>query len=342
MFKKLLYVLCLSSILMPMTIWANAYCSLRDPIVAINHLFPSASNHKSIVKIVGNEARVALKDALPFTFHFNELGKHTLYVAMQGNDSKGFIHARTELTEKGLVEIAWALNLDLSAKNFYIQRCRIAACKDENINFLRNYIEGKTFEEILTIYQSKDKSFYEEIFYKSEEVKSLTSSILQSALKTMVVTGLVWGDDIDKINSIAFAKHYYPDASNANKIHSTLSEVDLKKIQQIFGNDINYINHETVRSLKITDNKRNLLAYFVKAGWNAGQNSGKFSWLISPHGKVIAVRPSSSWPNLEIESSFNTVVGQNIKSPSDCSSFAEVALSELFHVSGITAQTGIK
>ncbi len=327
---------------MPVVVWANAYCSLRDPVVAIHNLFPTASNHKSIVKIVGKDARVALKDVLPFTLHFNELGKHTLYVALRGNDAKGFIHARTELTEKGLVEIAWALNLDLSVEDFYIQRCRNVACKDENIKFLRQYIKNKSFEEVLAIYHLKDTLFSEELSHKTEEVQSLVRSIIQSALKTMVVTELVWGDDIEKISSLAFAKQHYPHASNAKKIRTSLSKVELKKIQQKFGNDVNYINHETVNSFKITDDNQNTLAYFVKAGWNAGKNSGKFSWLISPLGKVMAVRPNSSWPNLEIESSFNTVVGQNIKSPSNCSTFAEVAISELFHVSGIFTHKGIK
>ena len=128
--KWLITISCVLS-MVPTFVAANAYCSLRDPVSAIQYLYPAATNHQSIVKVVGKEARASLSDVLPFTLHFNELGKHTLYVALNDRKPSGLIHARTELTDRGLIEIAWALDLDLSIKNFYIQRCRLAECKDE-------------------------------------------------------------------------------------------------------------------------------------------------------------------------------------------------------------------
>jgi len=206
--KYILLILAAIIIFAPSMAGANAYCSLRDPISAIQYLFPEATNHKSIVKIVGKNARGALSDALPFNMHFNELGKHTLYVAQVGYKPTGFIHARTELTDGGLVEIAWAMDLDLSVKNFYIQRCRLAECKDENLSFLRSLLKNKTFEEVLAIYNSENTNFNQELANKSEKLRSLSLSMIQSALKTIVITDFVWKKDIENISSVAFAKKY--------------------------------------------------------------------------------------------------------------------------------------
>ena len=103
-----------------------------------------------------------------------------------------------------------------------------------------------------------------------------------------------------------------------------------------------YINRDSISSLRISNAAGETLAYFVNSEWGAGKSSGEFSWLISPRGEVIAVQPKSSWPSLEIEDSFNTVIGQSVKSPSECSTFAEVTASELFYVSGIHKQRFIK
>ena len=339
--KWLITISCVLS-MVPTFVAANAYCSLRDPVSAIQYLYPAATNHQSIVKVVGKEARASLSDVLPFTLHFNELGKHTLYVALNDRKPSGLIHARTELTDRGLIEIAWALDLDLSIKNFYIQRCRLAECKDEKIEFLRNFVKGKTFEEVLSLYNSADKELYEELFYQTEEMRSLISSIIQSALKTMVITDLVWKKDIEKLSSIALAKQYYPEAAVAEKIEYELSNKELMDLKSKFGNDVTYINHDSISSLKISDASGKNIAYFVNAEWSVENNTGEFSWLISPQGEIVAVQPKSSWPSLEIEDSFNTVVGKNVKSPAECGTFAEVTASELFYVSGIHKQRFIK
>ena len=71
----LITVLCSEQILN-----AQAFCALRDPLSMIQTLVPEASGHRSITRIVDNDARETISRALPFTIHYNELGKHTLYV----------------------------------------------------------------------------------------------------------------------------------------------------------------------------------------------------------------------------------------------------------------------
>lgn len=62
--------------------YADAYCSLRDPLAQIQQLYPQKTNQLSIVKTVDTSTRNLVKLALPRNdLHFSELGRHTLYVA---------------------------------------------------------------------------------------------------------------------------------------------------------------------------------------------------------------------------------------------------------------------
>ena len=104
--------------------WGQAYCKLRDPVNSIKKLYPMATTYRSIVRTVDSSARDAVASAIPFKLHFNELGRHTLYVAMNKKKPVGLVHARSEKGRWGLVEIAWALDFDLRVRSFTFQRCR--------------------------------------------------------------------------------------------------------------------------------------------------------------------------------------------------------------------------
>lgn len=331
----IVFLLAIIFVIPPSLVNANAYCSLRDPVAAIQYLYPDSTSHKSIVKMVDQDIRKSLKEILPFTLHFNELGKHTLYVALVEDKPNGFIHARTELTDWGLVEVAWALNLDLSINNFYIQRCRISECNDENIGYLRDILEGKSFQEILAMYSSNDKNFNYKLDNQTDKVRAFTLSIIRSALKTIVVTEKVWKKDIENINLMALANKYFPEASVIKKHKSKFTNDDLNILYTSYGEDENYLQRDSVNSLLVSNKNGERLAYIVNAAWEIDGGSGQFVWLISPQANVLAIEPKFGWPSEDMRASFNAVVGQNIRAASDCSTLAEVTASELFFLSGI-------
>ena len=102
-------------VLLSESVNAVAYCSLRDPVAQIAQLYPGKTNQLSIVKTVDDKVRAEVQVALPRNdLHFSELGQHTLYIVMEGKTSLGYVHVRSEQSEWGLVEIAWAINKDLT------------------------------------------------------------------------------------------------------------------------------------------------------------------------------------------------------------------------------------
>lgn len=134
---------------------ARAFCALRDPISSIRLLFPESSKHHSIVRAINSDVRDKISERLPFTLHFNELGKHTLYVVDDEKQTVGFVHVRSELTQWGLVEIAWGLNPDLTVRSVHFQRCRIPDCEGKHLVDVLDLTIGKSYGELLK-YISED------------------------------------------------------------------------------------------------------------------------------------------------------------------------------------------
>lgn len=179
--------------------YADAYCSLRDPVAQIKQLYPQKTNQLSIVKTVDAHTRNQVKAALPSNdLHFSELGKHTLYVAMKNTETLGYVHVRSEQSKWGLVEIIWALDKNLKIKNFSFQRCRSPKRKViDNENF-KNVFIGKNYKELKTLLNSDGITANKILLDKAKNAPELASVVLRCALKTLLITDILWGEELKK------------------------------------------------------------------------------------------------------------------------------------------------
>ncbi|WP_051221871.1 hypothetical protein [Neptunomonas japonica] len=173
-----------------------AFCSLRDPIFAIHSLYPEATKHRSIIRPIDQQMRREVAKRLPFTIHHNEIGKHTLYQVLNGIDSIGFVQARSELSEWGLVEIAWAISPDMKIEGLAFQRCRSFECNDTLKNEVEAVIQGKSFAELLLLVSADGQELSEQAKSALSKSSAMHLLILSSALKTLAITELAWGDVI--------------------------------------------------------------------------------------------------------------------------------------------------
>lgn len=159
---------------------AKPFCALRDPSHTIFELFPEADNYYSLVENVDKGTKEAVLGLIPFTIHNKEIGKHTIYVAQKDGVPVGIVHVRTEPGEWGLVEIAWALHMDLKVRDYRFQRCRETGCDAEP----SKEVLHKDLQELLATYTAKT------------DASGLPQTVLKSAMKTVAITQLVWGEQI--------------------------------------------------------------------------------------------------------------------------------------------------
>ncbi len=189
-------------LLFSMTNANAAFCSLRDPISAIQMLYEQGSEVRSIVVDITEKNRSAVKELIPFTIHQSEVGKHTLYFVYKDSKHRGFLQARSELAKWGLVEIAWAINVDRSIKGFYYQRCRSPQCNESITEHINNVIQGKSFAQLKALLSESGETLSPDGIESFKYAPSLALLTLRSALKTLAITDISWKEDIRKLSQI--------------------------------------------------------------------------------------------------------------------------------------------
>lgn len=178
---------------------AKAFCALRDPVAQIYHMFPQADGFRSTVKTIDINVRNQVLQRLPEQpMHFDELGRHTLYVVMRQQQPIGIVHVRAEQSPWGLVEVAWALNLDLTVVDFAIQRSRAVGTDIINAPSFKQLFIGKNFT---ALYHYLDDSYGYQQQVKGAQELSMT--LLINALKTLLITELAWADELNQLDKAA-------------------------------------------------------------------------------------------------------------------------------------------
>ena len=207
MIKRLsIILLTLTLVFSSMTSVNAAFCSLRDPISAIQMLYAEGSQVRSIVVDITEKNREAVKQLIPFTIHQSEVGKHTLYVVFKNKQQEGFLQARSELAKWGLVEIAWAINVDRSIKGFYYQRCRSPQCNGTITEHINSVIAGKTFSQLKTLLSENGETLSPEGVNSFKYAPSLALLTLRSALKTLAITDISWKEDLKRLSMMKGAQ----------------------------------------------------------------------------------------------------------------------------------------
>ncbi|WP_077339983.1 hypothetical protein [Pseudocolwellia agarivorans] len=179
-----------------------AFCSLRDPISAIQMIYEQGYQFRSVVTTVTEEDRQTVRQQLPFTIHQSEVGKHTLYVLYKDDKHVGFLQARSEWAKWGLVEIAWAMNVDRSIKGFYFQRCRSPECNDNTIQRINKVLKGKTLQQLKVLLSENGEMLSAEGKKAFSQTPQLALLTLRSALKTLAITDISWKKDIEQIAAV--------------------------------------------------------------------------------------------------------------------------------------------
>ena len=197
--KKLLNVP-IAFVIILLSVWmtpANsvAFCALRDPVKKIYKLFPKANSYRSITHKIDKNIQQQVKQQLPFTLQQDELGQHTVYIALNKKTPIGLIHARSEVGLWGLVEIVWAFDFQMNIVDFMFQRCRESSCQLMLHSDFRGFLKHKSRSQLLALLDSPSSAFPRYITHNKEAL-TLAKTVIRSAIKTMEITKLSWPDEL--------------------------------------------------------------------------------------------------------------------------------------------------
>ena len=296
---------------------AMAYCALRDPVNTIYELFPAADSYRSSVRTVDRKARQAVLERLPFSLHFNELGRHTLYIAQLGeSNALGFVHARSELEEWGITEYAWALSPKLEVVGVKVQRSRDPINKTLVSTPKYTRVIGRDLQQLIAQHKAAQDSGNVRL-----------ASFIASALKSIVITRSVWRDEVDSAALADVAKQVFPGASSLRAIDELLPEKTLHQLADLEMQSSPVFDRKKLQGSVVLDSNDSIMGVLLETPFTNGEHERMLWWFVSRDGQVRRVIDQST---LASDSDFSSVVG--IAPPialASCSTLADLAALEL-------------
>jgi len=316
------------------SLFGQAFCALRDPATMIYEFYPDATSYKSIVRTVDNQVREYVGDQLPFSIHFNELGKHTLYVPIKDSKPLGIVHARSEAGNHGLTEIVWSLTPNLEVKDFAFQRCRSRARTAVESDDFKNQIIGMRFNDLRNLLSQGGQSLAPGGLKPKYQSMATATTVVRSALKTISVSKSAWRKDLAVLQPLYNAHQAFSNAVQVRKIERPYSDRVVAEFNRRYvtpsGNLGSGIKRDEVLALQAIDSTGLNLGFVVKTAWSMGQQSVTIWWTVSNAGEIKDVHADGGWPDAITEKAFRDVVGFNKDRLSKCSTAAEIAGAEIF------------
>ena len=307
-----LLMLCISLLLSSQS-FAVAYCALRDPVNTIYELFPEANSYRSSVKTVGREARQAVLDQLPFSIHFNELGRHTLYIALRDGVPLGFVHARSESGEWGISEFAWAMSVEMKITAIKIQRSRDPQARKMGRDELDGLVKGKGLAGL------------KEDFNADQNLGGLHKLLLKSALKTLVITEQVWSDEVRSAKALDIATSRLPDATRVEEVRDLYNPATLAELKRLeMEKPLAFDRHNLVGFRVFAGDVP--IGFVVSSPFKLSTPARALWWTFKPDGEIVQVK--SGMPLVD-DHDFDVVLGYSPQSVRDCSSAVELVALEL-------------
>jgi len=312
---------------------AEAYCALRDPVETIQKLYPGATSHRSIVRVIDETTRNAVaKEIPPNTLHFSELGKHTLYIVFRHMQPLGYVHVRSEASDWGLVEVAWAIDTDLRIKDFAFQRCR---CRHKGMieeQAFRSQLWGRDAKGIQALLEVGSQRVDMTQLKVDKKAASLAETVVRSGLKTLVVTELAWKEEVRRVRESAAletSRMYFSTVKSVERVEEVMTSELIGRLDILLSNADVGINRESVLVFVAKDAQGTLLGGVYQADVMLGAEQARLNWVVDQDGMVVAINNEARWSDERDRSSFERLIGKRFSQESECNSRTELMALEV-------------
>ncbi len=308
--------------------WGQAYCALRDPMHDIYEMFPSATAYKTVVRTVDIDARATVDELVPVPLHVNELGRHSLYFAAKEGAPIGVVHVRSELSEWGLVEVAWALDLDLRVVDFAFQRCRSSGRDVLERAEFGDRLRGRSLEGLLELVTADAGAIRADRLAVDESAASLAAVVLRCGIKTIAVTGVVWEADLRAARTLAMAHGAFENPASVSVIDEPYTDDVVARLNARVGTDSAVVDRAGVELARVKDGRSGTLGFVARSEWMVTARPLELWWALGPDGRILRVRATGGWPDEEVGSSFEELIGGELIEH-ECSAPSDLAALEI-------------
>ena len=309
---------------------AQAFCALRDPTARIYELYPEASSYRSLVRTISEDTRQYVGSKLPFTIHFNELGRHTLYLPVKEKQPLGLVHARSEAGAWGLTEIVWSLSPDLVVQNFEFQRCRSRKRTAVENRAFKEQIIGKAFNQLQKLLTPRGDALAQNGVKVDPAAREVAVNVIRSALKTITVTQYAWSNELKVIQPLYHVHSAFAETHRIEQVSQPYSQSVKDAVRKLFGADAKTgVNQQQVQMFKGFHANGQVSGYVIRTPWQMQQMRLDLWWYVNPDGEITAVKSQGGWPEKDTAKAFEDIPGMKFEKLENCSAAAELAGAEV-------------
>ena len=308
--------------------WAQAYCALRDPVRQVYEMYPGANSYRSIVRTVGEQHRSIIAERLPFTMHFTELGRHTLYAALKDNRPIGLVHVRSERGQWGLVEIAWATDLDMRIVDFRFQRCRERAKNLLDTDEFRAQLIGKGADDLVAMLSSDYRGVNTSLRVPAGAEK-LAAVVVRCGAKTLAANDVVWGEDLAGLRYLDRGLAAFAGGESVQRVADPYPSGVLTAIKAALQGAATSIDRKDVVALRVRGANGSLLGTVVRTSCDINGRRWSKWWSVDARNTISGIESVGPWPDEETKSAFTALVGAEKSETASCANGAMILATEV-------------
>ncbi len=316
-----LVMACFGSLSTVSAVVGQGHCALREPQKTVFEGFPEANGYRAVIRDVDRNERSLIDANMPFQVHYNEIGKHTLYVAMRDKRPIGIVHVRSEESRWGLVEIVWYLDLDLKVRRFRFQRVRSRRGPILEQSAFAKKLANRDLEALRSLL-TKEGELADTARPVPKGADSLALTVTRSSLKTIIVTRAVWNEQIQALVDLELGLDLFPDG------HATRRLVIDPEKPSPFAAENKPRHVETLRAVGVRDGRSRSLGTAVETRVRVGDQKLDLRWSLADDGRLLSVT-CPLWPDQSVGASFKVLEGRVLESDPAHGSEAERAAAEV-------------
>lgn len=263
-----------------------ANCSLRNPDRQIFRMFPQATSYRSVVKRIGATERGIVEARLGSSLGYNELGKHTLYLVLNESVPLGFVHGRSEIGQRGVVELVWALDLDMRIIDFEAQRCRDRHADAIKSPAFRRHFLGKTVDELRMLLLDDNRQLNKALMAVPKEAEHLCHLVTLSAIKTALVTRYVFERAVHTAQMLGHSSDFFPYGTKTMVIGEPYDDAAMRRVLHAISPDPPLVERESFAAACVYGARGRVLGVVVRCVWTGTEPAPTVWWALSPEGTI--------------------------------------------------------
>ncbi len=262
-----------------------ANCALRNPNRQIYQIFPDATRYRSVVVSVGDDVKRRIEEVLGSSLTQTDLDKHTAYVVFKERVPIGFVHARTENGKLGSIELVWAMDLDLTIRDFRVQHSHENHTDLIETDAFRETMTGRDLAGLRTMLTVGNDDVNLSMLGLPQSARSIAHCVVLCGIKTRIITELAFADSFNPYRLRSLVYRYFPDTAEVTELSSPYPAK--AKVAQLIPTTPDQCDRDSFTVLRAVGPQRRLLGMGVLATWSAHPARPETWWAVSAEGAIL-------------------------------------------------------